>query len=67
MEIINIIIQAISTVGFPVACCCFLLYQNTKQDNYYREQQEKLRKTIDGNTRSIEELSKLMRDMLKGG
>ena len=28
----NKIIQAVSTVGLPIACCCFLLWQNSKQD-----------------------------------
>lgn len=61
----NEIIQAVSTVGFPIACCCFLLWQNTKQDNYNREQQEKLRATIDNNTKSIDELSKLVHEMFQ--
>ena len=56
----NELIQAVSTVGFPIACCCFLLWQNSKQDNYNREQQEKLRETIAGNTKSIEELGKIV-------
>lgn len=50
------IIQAVSTVGFPIACCCFLLWQNSKQDEYHRQQMEELRKTIEGCTRSNEEL-----------
>lgn len=65
----NDLIQAVSTVGFPIACCCFLLWQNSKQDNYNREQQEKLRETIAGNTRSIEELGKIVQqlaEMIKG-
>ena len=64
------LIQAISTVGFPIACCCFLLWQNSKQDEYHRKQQEELRKTIDGNTKSIEELGSIVRElsqMIKGG
>lgn len=63
------LIQAVSTVGFPIACCCFLLWQNSKQDQYNREQQEKLRATIDGNTKSIEELGKVVQrlaEMMKG-
>ena len=66
----NEIIQAVSTVGFPIACCCFLLWQNSKQDQYNREQQEKLRVTIDNNTRSIQELGKLVHQLaqrLAGG
>lgn len=58
------IIQMISTVGFPIACCCFLLWQNSKQDQYNREQQEKLRSTIDQNTRSIDELGQLIKEMI---
>lgn len=52
----NEVIQAVSTVGFPIACCCFLLWQNSKQDEYHRQQMEELRKTIEGCTRSNEEL-----------
>lgn len=57
------LIQAVSTVGFPIACCCFLLWQNSKQDQYNREQQEKLRETIGNNTRSIEELGKIVQQL----
>lgn len=69
----NEIIQAVSTVGFPIACCCFLLWQNSKQDTYNREQQDKLRATIDNNTKSIEslqgvvqELAAMIKDSKKG-
>ena len=51
----NEVIQAVSTVGFPIACCCFLLWQNSKQDEYHRQQMEELRKTIEGCTKSNEE------------
>lgn len=59
------IIQLISSVGFPIACCCFLLWQTSQQDKYNREQQEKLRATIEGNTKSIESLSDLVKDLAK--
>lgn len=61
----NELIQAVSTVGFPIACCCFLLWQNSKQDQYNREQQEKLRATIDNNTQSIESLSAIVKELAK--
>lgn len=64
-ELVQALIQVISTVGFPIACCCFLLYQNAKQDNYNREQQEKLRQTIDANTASMNALSDLIKEELK--
>lgn len=61
----NEIIQAVSTVGFPIACCCFLLWQNSKQDQYNREQQQKLRETIDNNTRTIEKLAGIVTELAK--
>lgn len=61
----NEIIQAVSTVGFPIACCCFLLWQNSKQDQYNREQQQKLRETIDNNTRTIEKLAGIVNELAK--
>ena len=57
------IIDAISTVGFPIACCIFFLYQSSRQDQYNREQQERLRGTIEGNTKSIEALQDLVKDL----
>ena len=41
-EIVQSICQAISTVGFPIVCCIILFMQNNK-----------LRDTIDDNTKAI--------------
>lgn len=46
--------QIISNVGFPIACCIYLLYN-----------QERLRKTIEDNTRVIESI-KTMLDIYVG-
>ena len=47
METINIITTLISNVGFPIACCVVLFWQNNK-----------LRDSLDKNTNAIEELAK---------
>jgi hypothetical protein len=68
-ETVQTIATAISTVGFPIACCCFLLWQSNKQDEYNRKAQEELRKTIDNNTKSIDKLGSIVRElarMIKG-
>lgn len=57
--------QIVSSIGFPIACCIFLLYQNAKQDNYHREEQEKLRQTLEKNTESINHLSELIKQFVK--
>ena len=58
---VEIILQVIQTVGFPIACCVFLGYFIKKQSDEYREDVKKItedyneaikefRKTIDKNT-----------------
>lgn len=39
---INALQQLIGSMGFPIACCCYLFYSN-----------EKLRNTLDENTKAI--------------
>ena len=57
----NDIINAVSTVGFPIALCIFLVWQNAKQDSYYREMLDKLRETVERNTNSITELAQIIK------
>ena len=47
MDTVNIITTLISNVGFPIACCVVLFWQNNK-----------LRDSLDKNTNAIEELAK---------
>lgn len=61
----NEIINAVSTVGFPIALCVFLVWQNSKQDAYYREMLDKLRETVERNTNSITELSQIIKAMVQ--
>lgn len=63
-DVITAIVQAISTVGFPIACCCFLLYRGSKQDEYHREEMEKLRTTIEENTKTLDRLALLIKKVI---
>ncbi len=63
----NDVINAVSTVGFPIALCVFLVWQNSKQDAYYREMLDKLRETVERNTNSITELSQIIKAMVQKG
>lgn len=56
MEIIKAIGEFIQNVGFPIAICCFLLWQNSKQDQYNREQTARLQTAIENNTKTITKL-----------
>lgn len=44
--------QFISTLGFPIVACCYLAYSN-----------EKLRNTIEENTKTIESLKQMIADI----
>lgn len=54
------IINIISTVGFPIACCIYLFYSNTRQQEKSQEEIDKLRETIDNNTKVMIELKTLL-------
>lgn len=61
----NDIINAVSTVGFPIALCVFLVWQNAQQDRYYRDIIEKLRETVERNTNSITELAQIIKTLAR--
>lgn len=48
----SMISQFISTLGFPIVACCYLAYSN-----------EKLRNTIEENTKTIESLKQMIADI----
>lgn len=65
MSDLNVIVQAISTVGFPIACCCYLLWQSNKQTQYHQEEQAKLRECIEKNTETIAKLAEKIDEIMK--
>ncbi len=54
----NNIMQAISTVGFPIVCCGVLFYQNDK----LRQTIDSLKDTISENTIYLKSLTKNKED-----
>lgn len=61
----NDILSAVNQMAFPIACCCFLLWQNSKQDSFNREEQQKLRDIIEKNTESITKLADKIDQIIK--
>lgn len=55
-EFLNTMFQGIATVGFPAACCVYLLKQNAKQDEARNSELERFRKVIEENTSTLKEL-----------
>lgn len=54
---INILMQAVSTVGFPIVCCGVLFYQNSK----LTETIGQLKDTLTENTTILKMLSNNMK------
>lgn len=52
----NTITTIITTVGFPIACCIYMFWHGEKQEERHREEIEKLRDTIDNNTKWVTKL-----------
>lgn len=45
--------QLIGSLGFPIACCIYLVYSNNKAVEKHESEVEKLRVTVDNNTKAM--------------
>lgn len=61
MTDMNVILQAISTVGFPICACGALFWMVNKQDESHKQEINSLRSVLEANTQALTEL----RDMIK--
>lgn len=48
---IQTISQIVGTLGFPIACCIYLMYNQNKRDDKHAEEIGKLRETVENNTK----------------
>lgn len=48
---INSVTQIISNVGFPIACCLYLIYSQNRTEQAHKEEIDKLRETVENNTK----------------
>ena len=56
------VINAISTVGFPIVMCLLLLYVLFKQNEEHKEEMNKMNESLANNTIAIQRLT----DILEG-
>lgn len=57
----DIIMQAITTVGFPIVVCAVLFWYIYKKDEQHQKEVEALRQTITENTNIIHEVKELIK------
>ena len=53
----QVIINAISTVGFPIVMCIILLYIVNKQNEEHKEEMSKITESLNNNTLVIQHLT----------
>lgn len=60
MDIVNVITSVISSLGFPIAVCCWLLYDKTQERKSHSEEMSEMCKAIESNTAAMGELKALI-------
>ena len=53
----QVILNAISTVGFPIVMCLILLYVVNKQNEEHKEEMAKITESLNNNTLVIQHLT----------
>lgn len=59
----NTILQMVSTIGFPIAMCIYLLFYIKSFDEKYCEQLSNMSKAIENNTLAITKLMAMIDDL----
>lgn len=59
--------QFISTVGFPVAMCCAMMYIMLKSEENHKNEVASLKDSLNSNTNILSQLKQLLSDFLKNG
>ena len=50
------IVQIVSSLGFPIACCIAMFWQNNKLNESHKEETTKLNEAINNNTITLNNL-----------
>lgn len=60
MDAVNVVTSIISSLGFPIAVCCWLFYDKTQERKVKSEEMEAMRKAIESNTTIMMELKTMI-------
>ena len=65
MDDVNVVIQAISTVGFPIVMCGIMFWFLWKEQESHKGEMLSLKEVISENNKVLEGLKQLIEDKLK--
>ena len=57
----EVLVQLISSVGFPIAMCVYMIYTLNKQTEVHKQEIDTLRTAIENNTQALNDLAKGVR------
>lgn len=57
---VTAITQIVSTLGFPIVMCIYLLYRDGKRDESHKEEMAKMTEAINNNTIALTQLTERM-------
>lgn len=58
------IVQIIQTLGFPIALCCYLLYDRNKSDQRHQEEISTLKESLDANTQMVSDTKTMIQTFM---
>lgn len=65
METAQMVITAISSVGFPIVMCGALFWKMDKQDKEHKEEMSKSTEAINNNTVVLQKLMQMLSDKIE--
>lgn len=65
MDTAQMVITAISTVGFPIVMCGALFWKMDKQDKEHKEEMNKSTEAINNNTVVLQKLMQMLSDKIE--
>lgn len=61
MEIWQTVIEFIRELGFPVAICCYLLYDRRLSDDAHKDEVSKMTDALNNNTQALSRILEVLR------
>ena len=65
MDSLDIIIQAVSTVGFPIAMCVLMFWFLNKEQQTHKDEMNEMKDVIARNNEVLASIKQLIEDKLK--
>lgn len=66
-DIVRLIVDIVSNVGFPIACVCALFWYINKNDEAHKLESKNYAEAIKNNTIVMQEIKTLLEEMNNGG